>query len=317
AFLIPFSYFCYPACAQQNTNPQNFNNNDDYNYDYYYDYYDDQALKRQPPDSQPPKVPENDQSASSPPFQSTQPTSSPPKPAQPVQRYNRVRQRDRVPVPIQTDKEFKCPELFGFFPHSRSCDRYWACENGTATLKLCGNGLVFDDSDNLRENCAYHFSINCGQRTEIEPPISTPHCPRLYGVYEDESSCRVFYSCWNGVASRFECPPGLAYHPEQRVCVWADKVRRCDKLEVDEGFVCPGPYEVSSQQGVYSRHAHPTDCRYFYVCVDGFARSYGCEKGTVLNVDSLQCDYPENVPGCENYYADLDIDSKKLTRVQE
>jgi len=62
---------------------------------------------------------------------------------------------------------FTCPDNFGFYPHSKSCDKYWACENGTATLKLCGNGLVFDDSDSLRENCAYPFSVDCGSRTDL------------------------------------------------------------------------------------------------------------------------------------------------------
>ena len=62
---------------------------------------------------------------------------------------------------------FQCPESFGFFPHHKSCDKYWACENGTATLKLCGNGLVFDDSDPRRENCAYPFSADCGSRTDL------------------------------------------------------------------------------------------------------------------------------------------------------
>lgn len=62
---------------------------------------------------------------------------------------------------------FNCPDTFGFYPHHKSCDKYWACENGTATLKLCGNGLVFDDSDSLRENCAYPFSVDCGSRTDL------------------------------------------------------------------------------------------------------------------------------------------------------
>ena len=35
---------------------------------------------------------------------------------------------------------------FGFFPHHKSCDKYYSCENGTASLKICGNGLVFDDA---------------------------------------------------------------------------------------------------------------------------------------------------------------------------
>lgn len=209
---------------------------------------------------------------------------------------------------------YHCPDTFGYFRHHKSCDKYYACENGTATLKLCGNGLMFDDADPRRENCAYPFSVDCGERTEVEAPISTPHCPRLYGLFPDTANCRVFYSCWNGEASRYECPAGLAYDSEHRVCVWADHVDRCDQSEVSDGFVCPDPTEAD-QPGHYTRHAHPTDCRKFYVCIEGVARPYGCSIGTVFNVDSLQCDEPENVSGCEKYYGDLDPKlAKKLAR---
>lgn len=213
-------------------------------------------------------------------------------------------------TPSSSAGNFICPEKSGFYPHQKSCDKYYACENGTATLKVCGNGLVFDDADSLRENCAYPFSVDCGSRTDLEPPISTPNCPRLYGIFAHSTNCKIFYSCWNGEASKYECPPGLAYDDQQRVCVWADTVDRCDQLEVAEGFVCPDPSEVE-QPGHYSRHAHPTDCRKFYVCIEGVARPYGCSFGTVFNVDTLQCDEPENVPGCEKYYGDVDPKTAK------
>jgi len=209
--------------------------------------------------------------------------------------------------------DYNCPERFGFFPHHKSCDKYYSCENGTATLKICGNGLVFDDADSTRENCGYPFSVDCGERTDLEPPISTPNCPRLYGIFPHSSNCRTFYSCWNGEASKYECPPGLAYDADQRVCVWADLVERCDQLEVAEGFVCPENAE-NDQPGHYVRHAHPTDCRKFYVCIEQVARPYGCSFGTVFNVDTLQCDDAENVQGCEKYYGE--VDSKTLKRIK-
>lgn len=62
---------------------------------------------------------------------------------------------------------------------------------------------------------------------ETEPAISTPHCERLNGVFPDEDKCDVFWSCWNGEASRYQCAPGLAYDDKSRVCVWADQVDRC------------------------------------------------------------------------------------------
>ena len=81
-------------------------------------------------------------------------------------------------------------------------------------------------------------------------------------------------------------------------------------IEVAEGFVCPDPSEVD-QPGHYTRHAHPTDCRKFYVCIEGVARPYGCSFGNVFNVETLQCDDPESVAGCEKYYGDIDPKTAK------
>lgn len=60
-----------------------------------------------------------------------------------------------------------------------------------------------------------------------EPPVGTTHCPRLYGIFADEGKCDVFWNCWNGEASRYQCSPGLAYDREARVCMWADQVPEC------------------------------------------------------------------------------------------
>merc|ERR1712071_135381 len=85
---------------------------------------------------------------------------------------------------VAAQEEFQCPLESGFFAHDTSCDRYWHCQDDVAELKLCANGLAFDDTDprNQRENCDYIYNVECGDRTEIEAAISTPHCERLNGV---------------------------------------------------------------------------------------------------------------------------------------
>jgi len=60
-----------------------------------------------------------------------------------------------------------------------------------------------------------------------EPPVSAAHCPRLYGIFADDKKCDVFWNCWNGESSRYQCSPGLAYDREARVCMWADQVPEC------------------------------------------------------------------------------------------
>merc|ERR1719431_2190692 len=93
------------------------------------------------------------------------------------------------------------------------------------------------------EQCAELHLVECGDRTEIEPPISTAHCPRLYGTYSDPEDCGIFWVCQNGKANRYDCPPGLAYDKESRGCRWADQVAECSSNAItvdDEGseFKC-------------------------------------------------------------------------------
>jgi len=217
--------------------------------------------------------------------------------------------------------EFECPEDNGFFAHDTSCDKYWHCEEGVASLKICGNGLAFDDTDakNQRENCDYIYNVECGERSEREPDISTPHCPRLHGVFADPTKCDVFWSCWGGEASRYQCAPGLAYHPESRVCTWADQVESCKKEEVVAGgFQCPETPEIA--QGAFSRHPHNDDCRLYYTCQQGVAREYGCPEGTVFQIhpeieNQGFCTDPADVPGCEDYYPPGVVQLSKANKV--
>ncbi|KXJ74763.1 hypothetical protein RP20_CCG012984 [Aedes albopictus] len=201
-------------------------------------------------------------------------------------------------------ESFKCPDDFGFYPHHTSCDKYWKCDNNVAELKTCGNGLAFDatDSKYLTENCDYLHNVDCGDRTQLEPPISTPHCERLYGIFADPAKCDVFWNCWSGEASRYQCSPGLAYDREARVCMWADQVPECKNEEVANGFACPAAGEISNA-GSFSRHAHPEDCRKYYICLEGVAREYGCPIGTVFKIGDADgtgnCEDPEDVPGCK------------------
>ena len=91
-----------------------------------------------------------------------------------------------------------CPDEFeGFYPHLLSCDKYWHCQDGAAELRTCGNGLAFMDTDDTftLEQCAEVHLVECGERTELEPPISTPNCPRLYGTFADPEDCGVFWKC--------------------------------------------------------------------------------------------------------------------------
>jgi hypothetical protein len=71
-------------------------------------------------------------------------------------------------------------------------------------------------------------------------------------------------------------------------------------LEVAGGFACPAAGELANA-GSFSRHAHPEDCRKYYICLEGVAREYGCPIGTVFKIGDADgtgnCEDPEDVPG--------------------
>lgn len=70
--------------------------------------------------------------------------------------------------------------------------------------------------------------------------------------------------------------------------------------EVANGFSCPAAGEIANA-GSFSRHAHPDDCRKYYICLEGTAREYGCPIGTVFKIGDSEgtgnCESPEDVPG--------------------
>lgn len=70
--------------------------------------------------------------------------------------------------------------------------------------------------------------------------------------------------------------------------------------EVANGFACPAAGELANA-GSFSRHAHPEDCRKYYICLEGVAREYGCPIGTVFKIGDSDgtgnCEDPEDVPG--------------------
>merc|ERR1711955_129631 len=147
---------------------------------------------------------------------------------------------------------------------------------GAQELRTCGNGLAFIDTDESYklEQCNEYFLVDCGARTELEPPISTTNCPRLFGTFADPEDCSVFWNCQDGVANRYECPPGLAWDEITHACRWANEVPECSAQVIatdDEGgeFQCPPPTE-----GVFTKHPHPGDCRIFFLCINGVQGSH-------------------------------------------
>ncbi|KAB7493591.1 hypothetical protein Anas_09711 [Armadillidium nasatum] len=206
---------------------------------------------------------------------------------------------------------FSASTTTGFTPHDVACDKYWACEGGVATLKTCGNGLAFDDGDVdfLTENCDYYHNVDCSTRPERQKQLGG----NRIDVGMNVQKCNQRYLPRTAHTNMASSPTLMIVPSSGHV---GEERHQADLNQQD--FLCPAPGELVATSS-FTRHAHPDDCRQYYVCLDGVPREYGCPIGTVFQIgteDGLgQCSEPELVPGCEQYYGDLDLGALRKSQL--
>nr|CAH0110828.1 unnamed protein product [Daphnia galeata] len=214
-------------------------------------------------------------------------------------------------VPLLTSAQaFVCPPKNGQYPDPIQCDKYYICQDGVASARLCEDGLVFDQFKRSSHKCDHMHNVDCEDRTELQPPQGNAECPRKNGIFEhsDPSQCHKFVDCIDGQPKHNVCPPGLHFNDATGVCTWEAAVGRtgCVREEfLEDGFTCPKLTPAESIQEPHPRYPHPTDCQKFYVCLNGVTpREQNCDLGEVFNTNSKQCDLPENVAECIDWYKD-------------
>uniref|UniRef100_A0A182W552 Chitin-binding type-2 domain-containing protein n=1 Tax=Anopheles minimus TaxID=112268 RepID=A0A182W552_9DIPT len=209
--------------------------------------------------------------------------------------------------------EFTCPKPDGQFEDPYQCDKYYECDEGRVSEKLCPDGLVFNPASKLVNKCDQVFNVECHDRKELQPPKPIGVCPRQNGFFPhpDPSICNIFYNCVNGRELEMTCVAGLHFYQPTGTCVWPDMANRqgCGSnanKKLNDGFQCPKDARKMDKNGqiiTHPNYPHPDDCQRFYICLNGIEPRQGtCEEGMVYNEDLQRCDDPENVPGCEDWY---------------
>nr|AYA49996.1 cuticular protein analogous to peritrophins 3-B [Leptinotarsa decemlineata] len=198
----------------------------------------------------------------------------------------------------------QCPEPDGYFADAEQCDKYYHCDNGKITEKLCPDGQVFNDYSSDYEKCDLPINIDCSARPKLQEPQPSEDCPRKHGylAHPQKSICDKFYYCVDGTYNMITCPNGLVYNEKAGICSWPDEAKRkgCTSDEVFE-FACPKVEE--SVALTHPRYPDPEDCQYFYVCINGNSpRRNGCKLGQVFDDVSKRCDWARHVPECADWY---------------
>ncbi|XP_077296615.1 obstructor-B [Arctopsyche grandis] len=220
------------------------------------------------------------------------------------------RKQENKKRPASNDEDVstssQCPEPNGYFADAEQCDKYYACSGGEITEKLCPDGMVFNDYSPDQEKCDLPFNIDCSQRSKLQTPQPSQHCPRLHGYFahSDESICDQFYYCVDGKFNMIVCPAGLVFNDKTGICTWADEAKKkgCTTKDVFN-FECPKVNETFALS--HPRYTDPDDCQYFYVCINGdVPRRSGCKLGQVFDDSTKKCDWARKVPECVDWYKD-------------
>lgn len=212
---------------------------------------------------------------------------------------------------------FRCPEKNGFFPDPEQCDLYYECVDNVAVLKLCPDGLMFDDTTSIDALCDYPFNVECGDREYVQEPEKgiDERCYRANGFFNhlEEDECNKFYNCVNGKAYELPCATGLVFDEAKGTCVRAEQAtpfaKVCPEKEKDDtiaGFSCPkektlGPH---GQPLAHPSFPHPESCQKFITCYFSTdIKELGCMKGQVFDYNTLKCSDPQSGPAdCKCWY---------------
>merc|ERR1711887_261178 len=205
-----------------------------------------------------------------------------------------------------------CPDAtFSYIiPSPTQCDLYYTCDLGTPSRNECDDGLVFS-IDQVK--CVPSETEDCKDRPLLQTPKGTGACERKNGVFYNNETCTDFVRCRDDTATHEKCADGLVFDPAQKICAWGDEALRDGCLPEDLlGFKCPNPKLTQAQAlearvqlrfGDHDRHPHPTDCRFFYMCLTtGQPRKAGCGRGKVFDRESGVCKHAKDVPECSEYY---------------
>jgi len=196
-------------------------------------------------------------------------------------------------------------------PDPVQCDRYVECTaSGKRKINLCTDGFALDTQVGF---CNIRANVDCSGREKLQPATGTGLCKRHNGNFPvpAEISCSEYVDCREGQAFHQSCGFGAVFD-ETLGCVHPDQTTRegCTASAVF-GFKCP---KFAKRFGDHDRIAHPDDCAYFYACLrNGQPRLLGCKRPKVFNPEEGICTDQRNVPGCEDYYpeAELELDVER------
>ncbi|GFQ68373.1 uncharacterized protein TNCT_293171, partial [Trichonephila clavata] len=150
---------------------------------------------------------------------------------------------------------FRCPYIWGTFPHPFDCSKYFVCLYNVPALFQCYRNTLFDS---YSRKCNDRRRVKCGDRldrdqlktsrrpttnrqttpippeerptvTTVAPTTRDPNafgCPFPYGRYPNPKDCSQYYECRFAIPTLHQCANGTLYDERKEECL-EDTLVRC------------------------------------------------------------------------------------------
>ncbi|XP_077979894.1 uncharacterized protein LOC144435192 isoform X3 [Glandiceps talaboti] len=161
----------------------------------------------------------------------------------------------------------------------------------------------------------------CCRRTQAigvtNTPVSRVDCSTAPdGLYPHPTDCTKYINCGSGLEYVSSCQTGLLFNPRQLNCDWPQNVPECTetrssstmvKLEQSSASIVVAHSSVTNtpvsrvdcSTAPDSLYPFPADCTKYINCGSGLEHVSPCPPGKVFNPRQRYCDWPENVPECD------------------
>jgi hypothetical protein len=115
---------------------------------------------------------------------------------------------------------------------------------------------------------------------------------RINGFYPNPADCTTYFFCADTAEYQIQCQGNMVFNEKKNQCDQkANVFKPCGDKDLPPSFDCSGK--------AVGRHPDPVDCNVYYSCdVNGEMVQHRCEGGLSFNAAAMQCDLPQNIPGC-------------------
>jgi hypothetical protein len=131
--------------------------------------------------------------------------------------------------------------------------------------------------------------------------VTSQNCPQPDGYFPDPQQCDAYVECKEGVPEKQLCPDGLMFNDQltefpRYPCSYPQEVNCGARARTQPA---QGTEECPRQYGLFRAGNGPDQCSSYMNCVGGKANINQCPEGLAFNAETIRCDWPDLVPGCE------------------